>query len=102
MATLDLVTTQNLTIRVDSGKNFSVTISGIETLDTQYTLNLTATDSTITKDVGDGITLDTENKSMTIAFLGSEITKKRYTGTLESENEDADVFLRVNVVLETA
>ena len=102
MATLDLVTTQNLTIRVDSGKNFSVTISGIETLDTQYTLNLTATDSTITKDVGDGITLDTENKSMTIVFSGDELIKKRYTGELSSENQDADVFLRINIVLEIA
>jgi hypothetical protein len=87
---------------VDSGKSFSVTISGIETLDTQYTLNLAASGSTITKDVGDGITLDTLAKSMTIAFTGSEITKKRYTGTLSSEDEDAAVFLRINVVLEIA
>jgi len=101
MAVLDLVTQQDLTIRVDAGKNFSVKIAGLENLDVAYTMVLTATGSTITKTVGSGITIDSLDNSITITFTGAEIVKKRYTGTLVSDDEDADVFLKINTILET-
>lgn len=98
MAVLDIRTTQTLTIQADTGKNFSVNISGFNTLDTDYTLQLNAQDSSITKTVGDGITLGANE--MTISFYGSEFTKTRYTGELNSESQDADVFLRIDTIVE--
>jgi hypothetical protein len=98
MAVLDIRTTQTLTIKSDAGKNFSVTIAGFDNLDTDYTLQLNAQDSTITKTVGDGITLGVNE--MVIAFYGDEFTKTRYTGELNSESQDADVFLRIDTIVE--
>ena len=98
MAVLDIKTAQALTIKVDRNKNFSVTISGIDNLDSDYSLVLEAQNSTVTKSVGNGITLGADY--MTIAFDGDEFTKTKYTGKLESEDKDALVFLRIDITLE--
>ena len=99
MAVLDIRTTLLLTIKSDIEKNFSITISGITNLDTEYTLTLSAQDSVVVKTVSNGgITLGAN--SMTIGFLGSEFPKTRYTGELESEDKDTDVYLRIITILE--
>jgi len=96
MSTLDLRTTQKLIIKADSGKNFDVLLSGFDALDTAYTLVLGATTYT----VGSGITLDEVNKTITISFEGSDFPLSSYTGELNSDNKDADVFLRIEITLE--
>jgi hypothetical protein len=98
MNTLDIRTTQTLKIKADRDKNFTVNISGFTSLDDDYELRVASGVDEIVKTVGDGITLGVDE--LTISFLGSELTNDRYMGSLESENKDAEFFLRINITIE--
>lgn len=67
-------------------------------LDSGYTLTLDegkATEKILT--VGNGITLDTQDKSISIALDTSTMEKKTYTGCLVSDSKVVGVYLKKHI-----
>ena len=101
MSVLDVRTGRDLTIKADYKKNFSVTISGITTLDTNYVLTLRSVQNVVTYQVGSGITITPGSPNVvTISFTGSNFFQTKYTGLFESVNKNADTFIELDTTLE--
>jgi len=101
MSVLDTRTARDLTIKADYRKNFSVTISGITTLDTNYILTLRSVQNVVTYQVGSGITITPGTPNVvTISFTGSDFMQTKYSGTFESVNKNADTFVELDITLE--
>ena len=97
---LDVRTARELTIKADHLKNFSVTISGIDTLDSDYLLTLRSQSLVVTYSVGSGVTITPGSPNVvTISFTGSDFIKGTYIGTFESDDKDADTYIRLDVKL---
>lgn len=98
-AILDIRSKHGLLIKADIEKNFSVVLSGFDNLDTAYTLTLTKGAVEKVFAVGTEILLDTDAKTLTLVFVGAEFTLGTWTGTLESDNKNADTFYRNEIKL---
>lgn len=102
MNILNLRTQKDLIIKADYLKNFSVTISGITNLDTNYILRLRSSpQKVVTYQVGSGVTITPGTPNViTIAFVGADFDRTKHVGTFESVNKNADTFIQLNVDLE--
>ena len=97
MAILNVITAQDLTIKADWQKNFTIQISGIENLDTSYSLTLKKLPHIVEYVTGDQITISGD--VISIVFSGSDFIRGTYLGVFESESKNSNLFIRLNITL---